>query len=192
MPPTLNLWGLRCGLSFSQISKCFFYEAGCPGISGIDVQNWDIMLVYFPLICMQCPFPSLFIISDWKSILPDIRLAAAAWLLGPFAYRPFVQSFILWQCLSLWLSCISVCNRSIDSVYASTPLDCVFLFGKWICSCSEILIINDCFYLVFWFWFACVSLGWFYYAIISFLCFIEFSYSPCLGVLLVASWLVMD
>lgn len=88
MSPTLNLWGLRCGLSFSQISKCFFYEAGCPCISGI-VQNWDIMLVYFPLICMQCPFPSLLIISDRRSILPVIRLTASACVLGPFAFQSF-------------------------------------------------------------------------------------------------------
>lgn len=144
--------------------------------------SFDLYAVSFPISFHYFWLKVFYQILDWL-----LRLDSWVHLL----YRPFVQSFILWQCLSLWLSCISICNRSIDSVYASTLLDYVFLFGKWICSCSEILIINDCFYLVFWFWFACVSLGWFYYAIISFLCFIEFSYSPCLGVLLVASWLVM-
>jgi hypothetical protein len=60
-------------LSFTKVVYYYYYEddddeCGCLYIWGIDFQNSDFILVYFPLMRRKCPSPSLLFTFGCKSL----------------------------------------------------------------------------------------------------------------------------
>jgi hypothetical protein len=154
----------------------------------IETSTWGI----FPLMSMECP-PSLLITFGWKSILLDIRTVTWVCLLG----KPFSSPYF-WDgvCLCCW-GVFLACSIMMDPVYSLSG----HFTGNWVHWCWEVLMTNGCSLLLFccWKWYCvcvcvcvCVLFFWVFCEMINFLCFLGYSYPPCIGVLLLVSSVWLD
>jgi hypothetical protein len=72
--------------------------------------------------------PSLLITFGWKSVSLDIRMAAPACFLGPFAWKTFFQPFTLRYLLSLLLRSVYCMLQNDESCLCIQAITlCLFI-----------------------------------------------------------------
>lgn len=102
------------------------YKRGCPCIWGIDIQNWEVLLVDFSF---ECPSSSFFFFFNfcWKSILLVIRLAISACSSGLLPGKCF-PSPLLWRNVYLWYwGVFPECSRMMDLVFIQSVSLCLLI-----------------------------------------------------------------
>ena len=120
--PTIRVWRSVCDLSWSH----FFYEAGCPCVWCIHIQNYNTLSGFLSWICSSIPISISF---GLKSIL-SIKMATPVCFSGLFVWNIFFQAFALRWCLSLMLQCVSCLQHKDGPCFHILNILRVFLLGE--------------------------------------------------------------
>jgi hypothetical protein len=124
--PSITVWASLCVLSFSS----FFYECGCSCIWGITVQNWDFLLVDFPLdeykvssfITLDNFWMKVYFIGYWDG--------NSCFFFGTICLEDLFPSLLFWDTVCLcYLSVFLIC-KMLDLVCVSSLL--AYVFYRWV------------------------------------------------------------